>query len=154
VDRVSKTDLVTPAPTRAPLFRRVQDVLRTHRLRSDHDVVRLVEDRLSLDAIEGLRTSGLTDEEIYSLVLPRRTLTHRRTRGEALSRDESDRAVRLARAFALAEQVFGDPERAWRWLRGPKRQLEARTPLQLLATEAGGRIVEELLYRIDEGMAA
>jgi len=116
--------------------------------------VRLVEERLALEAIDGLRRSGLTDEEIYSLVLPRRTLAHRRARGEALSRDESDRAVRLARAFALAEQVFGDPERAWRWLRGPRRQFEARSPLQLLATEAGARIVDELLHQIDDGMAA
>jgi putative toxin-antitoxin system antitoxin component (TIGR02293 family) len=116
--------------------------------------VRLVEERLSLEAIDGLRRSGLTDEEIYTLVSPRRTLTHRRARGEALSRDESDRAVRIARTFALAEQVFGDPQRGWRWLRAPRRQFEARSPLQLLATEAGARIVEELLYRIDDGMAA
>jgi len=87
-------------------------------------------------------------------VVPRRTLTHRRARREALSRDESDRAVRLARLAALAEQVFGDPERSWRWLRAAKRQFQGRTPLQLMATEAGARLVEELLYRIDEGMAA
>jgi len=40
------------------------------------------------------------------------------------------------------------------FLNYPKRQLLARTPLQLMATEAGARLVEELLYRIDEGMAA
>jgi hypothetical protein len=55
-----------------------------------------VEDRLPTGAVEGLKRSGLTDDEIYSLIVPRRTLTHRRTRGGALSRDESDRAVRLA----------------------------------------------------------
>ena len=43
---------------------------------------------------------------IYSLIVPRRTLTHRRARREALSRDESDRAVRIARIAALGEQVF------------------------------------------------
>ena len=31
---------------------------------------------------------------------------------------------------------------------------QRRSPLQLMVTEAGARLVEELLYRIDEGMAA
>jgi putative toxin-antitoxin system antitoxin component (TIGR02293 family) len=136
------------------LLKRVQVILGVQRLRSDQDLVRLVEKRLPIDAIDGLRRSGLTDDELYALVVPRRTLTHRRTRREALSRDESDRAVRLARLAALAEHVFGETERSRRWLRAAKRQFQGRTPLQLMATEAGARLVEELLYRIDEGMAA
>jgi putative toxin-antitoxin system antitoxin component (TIGR02293 family) len=135
-------------------LKRVQEILQTPRLRSDQDLVQAVEERLSTDAIEGLRRSGVTDEEVYALVVPRRTLTHRRARQEALSRDESDRAVRLARTTALAEQVFGESDRSWRWLRAPKRQFRGRSPLQLLATEAGARLVEELLHRVDEGMAA
>ena len=140
--------------TKQRLLMRVREVLGASGLRSDQDLVTLVEDRLPLQALDGLRRAGLTDDELYALVLPRRTLTHRRARREALSRDESDRAVRLARIAALGEQVFGDPDRAWRWLRSPKRQFDDRSPLQLLATEAGARIVEEMLYRIDDGMAA
>lgn len=136
------------------LLKRVQEMLGVQALRSDQDLVKLVEERLTIGAIDGLRRSGMTDEEIYSLVVPRRTLTHRRARREALSREESDRAVRLARIAALAEHVFGHSERAWHWLRAAKRQFRDRSPLQLTATEAGARLVEELLYRIDEGMAA
>jgi putative toxin-antitoxin system antitoxin component (TIGR02293 family) len=62
--------------------------------------------------------------------------------------------VRVARIVALGEDVFGDRERSWRWLRTAKRQFQGRPPLQLVATEAGARLVEDLLYRIDEGMAA
>jgi putative toxin-antitoxin system antitoxin component (TIGR02293 family) len=98
-----------------------------------------------------LRRAGLSDDEIYLLVVLRRTLTHRRSRRDALSRDESDRVVRVARVIALCEEVFGDRERSWHWLRVAK---QGRAPLQLLATEAGARLIEELLYRIDEGMAA
>lgn len=141
-------------PQQPGLLKRVQDMLGVHRLRTDQDLVRLVEERLSTAAIDGLRRSGLTDDEIYALIVPRRTLTHRRARREALSREESDRAVRLARIAALGARVFGDSERAWRWLRAAKRQFHGRNPLQLMATEAGARVVEELLYRIDEGMAA
>jgi putative toxin-antitoxin system antitoxin component (TIGR02293 family) len=145
---------VADAPPQVDLLRRVQRMLGVSRLRSDQDLVRLVEQGLATDAIEQLRRAGPTDEEIYALILPRRTLSHRRVRREALSRDESDRAVRLARMAALAEHVFGEPDRAWHWLRTLKRQFEGRTPLQLMATEAGARLVEELLHRIDEGMAA
>ena len=136
------------------LLKRVQEILGVHPLRSDQDLVRLVEDRLATGAIARLRRSGLTDDEIHLLIVPRRTLTHRRARRESLSRDESDRAVRLARIAALAEHVFGERGRAWHWLRAAKRQFEDRSPLQLTATEAGAHLVEELLYRIDEGMAA
>jgi putative toxin-antitoxin system antitoxin component (TIGR02293 family) len=151
---MSKAAVAETSNPQPRVLKRVQEILKTPRLRSDHDLVHVVEERLPTEAVDGLRDSGLTDEELYSLVLPRRTLTHRRARREALSRDESDRAVRLARTTALAELVFGDAQRAWRWLRASKRQFRGRSPLQLLATEAGARLVEELLYRVDEGMAA
>jgi putative toxin-antitoxin system antitoxin component (TIGR02293 family) len=138
----------------ARVLRRIQQILGVRGLRTDHDLVTLVERRLSFRAIAALRRSGLADVEIYALVLPRRTLTHRRARREALSRDESDRVVRIARVVALSEAVFGERQRCWRWLRAPKRQFHGRAPVQLLATEAGARLVEELLHRIDEGMAA
>jgi putative toxin-antitoxin system antitoxin component (TIGR02293 family) len=143
-----------PAIEHPSVLRRIQEILGVQRLRSDQDLVKLVEQRLSSRAIDALRESGLLEDEIYSLIVPRRTLTHRRARREALSRDESDRAVRVARVVALCEEVFSDRERGWRWLRDAKRRFQGRTPLDLLATEAGARLVEELLYRIDEGMAA
>jgi putative toxin-antitoxin system antitoxin component (TIGR02293 family) len=148
------TAVDAPVLEHPSVLKRIQEILGVQRLRTDQDLMKLVEERLSSRAIDALRQSGLTDEEVYSLVVPRRTLTHRRTRREALSRDESDRVVRVARVVALCEEVFGERERGWRWLRDAKRQFKGRAPLDLLATEAGARLVEELLYRIDEGMAA
>ena len=136
------------------VLKRVQEILGVERLRTDQDLMKLVEEQLPTQAVDALRQSGLTDEEVYSLVVPRRTLSHRRARREALSRDESDRVVRVARVVALCEAVFGERLRSWKWLRDAKRQFQGRAPLDLLATEAGARLVEELLYRIDEGMAA
>ena len=60
----------------------------------------------------------------------------------------------MARIAALAEHVFGEPERAWRWLREAKKQLQGRSPMALAATDAGARLVEAFLYQIDEGMVA
>jgi putative toxin-antitoxin system antitoxin component (TIGR02293 family) len=71
-----------------------------------------------------------------------------------LSREESDRAVRIATITSMTEQVFGDSERAWRWLRKPKKHFDGRTPIDKLGTEAGARLVEEMLQQIDHGMLA
>jgi len=122
--------------------------------RSDSDLVTLVEHRLSVQALASLVKHGLAEQEIFSLVLPRRTLTHRRAKHQLLTREESDRVVRLARVTALAEQVFGDDAKAARWLRKAKRRFGSRSPLEMLATETGARLVEEMLYQIDDGVVA
>ena len=122
--------------------------------KTEADLVAAIEERLPLTVISSLVEQGLQEKEIYSLVVPRRTLQHRRTRKERLSVEESDRAVRIARVTALALKVFGDAETGLRWLRAPKRRFAGRTAMEMLVTEAGSRLVEEMLYQIDEGMAA
>ena len=136
------------------LWRRIEARLGAGPVRSDLDLARLVEARLPVQATTALLAHGLRDNELYALVLPRRTLAHRRARAEPLTAEESDRLVRVARLTALAETVFGEPERAWRWLRKPKHGQSGRAPLDQLATEAGARLVEDSLQRIDHGIAA
>jgi len=135
-------------------YRKVQEKLGTSGVRSDKDLAGLVEKRLPASTVKALVRGGLSDNEIFRLVIPRRTLAHRIARREPLSRDESDRAVRLARTAALAEQVFANSDRSWQWMRQAKRRFAGRSPLELLETEAGARLVEELLYQIDDGMVA
>jgi putative toxin-antitoxin system antitoxin component (TIGR02293 family) len=122
------------------------------KIRSDEDLATLVEKRLPATAIKALVRSGLSDAEVYQLIVPRRTLAHRIAKHQPLSQDESDKAVRVARVTAKAEQVFGEPERAWRWLRKPKHRFDGRTPVEMLATDAGARLVEEMIGQIDHGM--
>lgn len=136
------------------LYQRIGAVLGTRSVRSDADLIHCVEARLPLRTITALTKWGLTDNEIHALIIPRRTLSHRRTKRDPLTLEESDRAVRVGRVLALAHGVFRSKPKALSWLRKPKRQLESRPPLDLLATDAGSRAVEELLYRIDYGMAA
>ncbi len=129
-------------------------MLDVERLDSEQDLVRVIEERLPTSALQALRTAGFTDDEIYALVLPRRTFSHRVARGERLSLDESDRIVRMLRIAAFGESVFGERERFWSWVRAPKRRFDGRNPLSLLTTAAGARVVEDLLGAIDEGFAA
>ena len=136
------------------LYRRIERKLGVSPLRSDRDLARLVEARLPLASVDALSSHGMTSEEIYSFILPRRTLVHRKSRHEALTHDESDRAVRVARIASLAEEVFGNDEKASRWLRKSKQRFEGRSPLELLRTEAGARLVEEMLLQLDYGFAA
>src|SRR5215467_13883557 len=119
---------------------------------SDADLVALVEERLPVTAISALMEHGVLEKEIYAVIIPRRTLQHRRTRKEKLSREESDRAIRLARLVTLTENVFGDNDSGTHWLRSPKKRFHGRTPMAMMETEAGSRLVEEALYQIDEGM--
>ena len=62
--------------------------------------------------------------------------------------------MRVARITATAEQVFGEPERAWRWLRKPQQRFDGKAPIDMLTTEAGARLVEEMLVQIDQGIFA
>ncbi len=143
-----------PGSNPATLHTILADLLGTPLVHSDNELASLVEDRLPVDTVKSLKRGGLNDAEVYDLIIPRRTLAHRTANGEPLTREESDRAVRVARIAATAEQVFGDVEKSWRWLRRPMRQLGGRTPIAMLATEVGARVVEEVLARIDYGMFA
>jgi putative toxin-antitoxin system antitoxin component (TIGR02293 family) len=68
--------------------------------------------------------------------------------------DESDRAVRLLRIQILAEDTFGEDEKASRWLRRPLTELGNETPLAVAQTEAGARVIETILGKIAWGAAA
>jgi putative toxin-antitoxin system antitoxin component (TIGR02293 family) len=91
---------------------------------------------------------------LFAVIIPARTLKHRKSKRQPLSKEESERVVRTARILATANAVLGDANSALAWLRSPKKRFEGRAPLQLLATEPGGRLVEEMLIQIDEGMFA
>jgi putative toxin-antitoxin system antitoxin component (TIGR02293 family) len=138
----------------AGFYARLEGKLGVPGIHSDQDLVALVERRLPASAVRSLVASGLSDAEVYGLIVPRRTLAHRRAKREPLSREESDKAVRVARITSLAEQTFGESDRAWRWMRKPKRRFQGRTPIEMLATEAGARLVEEMIHQVDDGVAA
>ena len=60
--------------------------------------------------------------------------------------------VRVARIVALAENIFGNHAKALRWLRTADDRIGGRHPLSMLQTDAGGRLIESMLWLIDEGV--
>jgi putative toxin-antitoxin system antitoxin component (TIGR02293 family) len=119
---------------------------------TESDILRIVEGRLAPSVIKRLTALGLERSEIDTTVIPLRTLQHRRSRREKLTMEESDRVLRVIRVLSSAETIYGSRERALAWLRKPHPRLKDRTPLSLLKTDTGSRIVEELLVQIDQGM--
>ena len=119
---------------------------------TETEILRIVEGQLAPTVIKRLVILGLEQAEIDAVIIPRRTLQHRRSRREKLTVEESDRVLRTIRVLSLAESVYGSRERALAWLRKPHARLDGRIPLSLLNTDTGSRIVEELLIQIDEGM--
>jgi putative toxin-antitoxin system antitoxin component (TIGR02293 family) len=123
-------------------------------IHSQADLAMVVRRRLPLAALEGLVRAGLSDREIERLVIPQRTRRHRAEKNQPLTVDESDRAVRLVRIQSLAEEVFGDTDKANRWLRKGLAELGGETPLTTAQTEAGVRVIETMLGKIAWGAAA
>ena len=140
-------------PTTSKLKDRFQQWLGTP-VESEEKIIELVETGLPLKVLSRLIERGLSKEEVFNIIVNPRTLKHRRSRHQPLSKEESERAVRAARILARAETVFGSETPALEWLREPKRRFEGRSPIQMISTEPGGRLVEEMLIQIDEGMFA
>jgi putative toxin-antitoxin system antitoxin component (TIGR02293 family) len=121
---------------------------------SEADLARVVGNRISLKALAHVKRSGFSEREIERFIIPARTRRHREGRKEALTVEESDRLVRMTRTQSIAEDVFGDREKANRWLREGLGILDGKMPLEVAQTGAGARVVEQILAKLDWGAAA
>jgi putative toxin-antitoxin system antitoxin component (TIGR02293 family) len=120
--------------------------------KSEFDLAEIVEKGLPTGSLALLKQKGLTFSEISEIVINPRTLKHRKARREHLSDEETDRLVRVARIVALAETIFGNHAKALSWLRTADDRIGGRRPLSMLQTDAGGRLIESMLWQIDEGV--
>ncbi|WP_370194295.1 MULTISPECIES: antitoxin Xre/MbcA/ParS toxin-binding domain-containing protein [Aurantimonas] len=104
--------------------------------------------------IELLLSIGVKREEIERIVFHDRGEGTDHFSGKTLSRTESDRLNRISHIVQIAERVFGSHEKAFFWLRMPNIDLNNQNPMKAIETETGARIVDEILARIDYGIAA
>lgn len=151
----SRVTSSTPQPVIERVFRK----LGGHRalgsdVASEADLARIVDRGIRLVVLGYVQKAGFSKQEIERLIIPARTWRHRKVKREPLSTEESDRVVRLTRIQALAEDVFGDADKANRWLREELGILAGKSPLETSRTEAGARLVEQLLAKLDWGAAA
>ena len=127
-------------------------VLRTT-VKSDLDFIKMIQAGLPVSVVDSLVRQGiLTLVEIERLVIPRRTLAHRKKKRQPLSREESDRLARIARIMTLAAETLGSQDKAGLWMRRPNRALRGARPLDLLETDGGAQVVEAILGRVSHGV--
>lgn len=69
-----------------------------------------------------------------------------------LNQEQSGRTWLLAEVMAKAIAVMGTREDAERWLVSPAIGLERRRPVDLMATPAGVKLVEDFLERLRYGV--
>ena len=87
------------------LYARLGGKLGVARISSDRDLASLVEKRLPASVIKSLVRAGLSDAEVYRLIIPRRTLAHRAAPSRA---GDPRRGARLA-AGARSAAGSGTP---------------------------------------------
>jgi putative toxin-antitoxin system antitoxin component (TIGR02293 family) len=81
--------------------------------------------------------------------------TMQRKRGNAakrLSTEQAGRTWQFAEILARATQVLGSQEAAEHWLERPAIGLDRNSPIDLLATPAGTKMVDDYLTRIEYGV--
>lgn len=110
---------------------------------------------LSFDQVQALLYEfNVAEKDLlnYNIVAPR-TWSHCKNKG-MFSAEQSDRIARFLRVWQQTTETFGSGIKSRRWLERETRALLGKKPVDLLSTETGARIVEELLQRIDHGLAA
>lgn len=122
-------------------------------VRTEFDLATAAMAGLASRAASRLVESGrLKAEELYELVIPRRTFDRRVETKQRLTVTESDRLLRTTRVLVRAEEALGSAEKAATWLRTSNRSLRGAVPITLLETDIGARMVERTLGRIEHGV--
>lgn len=123
-------------------------------IRKPNDLAQLIRDGIPVDSVTALAQHLHLGHSAISQILgiPQRTLTRRLSQGSLLTSAESDRTVRMARLYAHAAEMLGDREKAVDWLSTANRALGGEKPLDLLDTDTGARMVEDVLGRIAYGV--
>lgn len=106
------------------------------------NILRLIQVRLDI-----------SKAELSSLLLVSPRTLDRRRKESTLPPDESERSFRIARLTDLAAMILGDMESAANWFKKPNYALGNQTPLELMRTEPGAKLVERTLRQIEHGIS-
>lgn len=87
-----------------------------------------------------------------------RTLQRRKEKADSsaqprtLTLDQSNRTWKFAETLSKAIEVLGTQRAAEQWLVTPAMALNRRCPLDLMSTQAGSELVDDLLIRMEYGV--
>ena len=95
----------------------------------------------------GLSTAALAEK----LGIARRTLTRKFGSGAPLSKETSEKVLRVAHIRNLAAELFKTDKAISQWMFKPDSALGNAAPIDLLDTDVGAREVEDLLRALAHG---
>ena len=122
---------------------------------SGHELALSIRDGISYKVWLELRRIGYSAAELAAVVgISEKTVSRKQQAHERLDVVEGDRTMRLAHITLDAAQAFGDLDKAMRWLRKPNRMLAGEKPIDLMTTEPGAAIVNQVLGTIEYGGVA
>jgi putative toxin-antitoxin system antitoxin component (TIGR02293 family) len=118
---------------------------------SDQDVHELIEAGLSACSVKALCDLGAITPLERDQILPLKDLKTRLASGQRLTVEEGDHLFRVAHIIAMAQTLFVDDEKAKRWLSKSKHRFSGKSPIAMLSTTQGTRLIEEMLIQTAEG---
>ena len=107
--------------------------------------------RALVELASALGLSGAA-ELAAELGLAERTIQRRLAKRQALSIEEAEKSIRVARALVKARHVLEDMDAGARWLLAPSKALGGMKPLSLLGSGDGFTLVMDELGRIEHGV--
>lgn len=120
---------------------------------SDQNIHELIEAGFLADRVRVLCELGTISPLQRDKIVPYKTLKSRLTLDQRLTLNESDRLFRVVHITAMTEVLFGNEVKARRWLAKPKERLSGKSPIEMLSTSHGTRVVEKMLIQVGEGYA-
>jgi putative toxin-antitoxin system antitoxin component (TIGR02293 family) len=118
------------------------------------ELIRKLQEGFPFKALETFSVRrGIPVAELASLlVIPPRTLARRKVSGR-LSREESERLLRVSRIFEMVVELFdGDMPGAVARLRTPRKALDNQLPLRYSVFDFGARVAENLIGQLEHGV--
>lgn len=109
---------------------------------------------LKSDADQTALIYSLTDRDMARILHISERSYHRYQPDTRFDAVASERLIQLQKLYELGQDVFENLGKFNRWLKRPLRVLDNRTPLELLDTTTGIRLVEEELWRIEQSVYA
>jgi len=107
-----------------------------------YEAIKQISNRFSLDKTDIKQLFGISESTQFRY----------EKQNAVLKPAIADRLERFNRIYQQALELFEDEYETQRWLSTPKAALEGNSPLKALATDAGAKLVEEILYRAEYGI--
>jgi putative toxin-antitoxin system antitoxin component (TIGR02293 family) len=104
--------------------------------------------------LKAMRTAGIPASDLLPVFgISERTLQRVKDRPDVLlNSDRSGRVWRFTEILTKTEDVLGSKERAVEWLQQPAMALESRRPIDLLTTQVGAQLVDDVIQRMRYGV--